>query len=68
VVGEDIGFERRLLASVRWTLATAVASPQRSESVLQIASAVSGDAVGGGFEELTRNMPVGSDPSAASGR
>jgi len=27
------GFERRLLASVRWTLATAVASPQRSESV-----------------------------------
>ena len=32
VVGED-GFERRLLASVQWTLATAVASPQRSESV-----------------------------------
>ena len=27
------GFERRLLASVRWTLATAVARPQASESV-----------------------------------
>ena len=28
------GFERRLLASVRWILATAVAIPQKSESVL----------------------------------
>ena len=28
------GFERRLLASVRWTLATAVAFPQKSESIL----------------------------------
>ena len=27
------GFERQLLATVRWTAATAVASPQRSESV-----------------------------------
>ena len=30
----EVGFERRLLASVRWTLATAVAFPQKSESVL----------------------------------
>jgi len=28
------GFERRLLATVRWTVATAVAFPQKSESVL----------------------------------
>ena len=28
------GLERRLLASVRWTLATAVAFPQKSESIL----------------------------------
>ena len=33
LVGEDIGFERRPLASVRWTLATAVARPLLGESV-----------------------------------
>ena len=27
------GFERRLLATVRWTVATAVAFPQKSESI-----------------------------------
>ena len=33
VVGQN-GLERRLLATVRWTVATAVAFPQESESVL----------------------------------
>ena len=28
------GFERRLLATVRWTVATAVAFPQKSESIV----------------------------------
>ena len=32
------GFERRLLATCRWHVATAVDSPQRSESVLQFSN------------------------------
>ena len=41
----DGGFERRLLATVRWTVATAVASPQRSESVLPIITTVRGSSL-----------------------
>ncbi len=29
-----MGFERRLLGTIQWTLATNLVSPQRSESVL----------------------------------
>ena len=32
-MGEDIEFERRLLATVRWAVATNLARPQASESV-----------------------------------
>ena len=43
------GFERRLLASVQWTLATNLASPQRRESALPVSFQLQHPAVLGLF-------------------
>ena len=51
----DIGLERRLLATCRWQVATAVAFPQKSESI---------PAKGRSFISSTRNKTVDSAESA----
>ena len=51
----DIGLERRLLATCRWQVATAVAFPQKSESI---------PAEGRSFLSSTRNKTVDSTESA----
>ena len=62
MVGEDIGFERRLLETVRWTVSTAVASPQRSESVPSTLCTVGGRFFcleGDGFEPIQMQLSGG---------